>query len=189
MADAGDDQSVNTGDTVMLDGSNSSDADGDDLKHAGKFYTPGFVVQHILDQTLGVRGADLASVRLLEPSCGTGDFLLAAYDRFAASYQRVGQERIAAHVLTLEKNLFALDSDPVAVALTRMWLALKCEEAIPEKAITCFRCGTKQPNGDNLIPIVFCDKCGEDYLARAMACHHCGHLNPRHPLVSGRASA
>jgi len=64
-----------------------------------------------------------------------------------------------------------------------------CEEAIPEKAITCFRCGTKQPNGENAVPVVFCEKCGEDYLARAMACHHCGHLNPRHPLVSGRASA
>jgi ribosomal protein L40E len=60
-----------------------------------------------------------------------------------------------------------------------------CDEAIPVHALTCFRCGTKQPGGERALQVVFCEKCGRDYPARAMSCYHCGHINPRHPYLKG----
>jgi len=62
---------------------------------------------------------------------------------------------------------------------------VECQEAIPAKALTCFRCRAKQPHGEDAVQVVFCEKCGHDFPARAMSCHECGHLNPRHPLVRG----
>ncbi len=66
---------------------------------------------------------------------------------------------------------------------------VSCQEAIPAKAITCFRCNAKQPHGEDAVQVVFCDKCEKDYPARALSCHHCGHLNARHPLVRGGSIA
>jgi ribosomal protein L40E len=51
--------------------------------------------------------------------------------------------------------------------------------------MACFRCGTKQPGAERALQVVFCEKCGEDFPAKAMACYHCGHINPRHPYLKG----
>lgn len=66
-----------------------------------------------------------------------------------------------------------------------MTFCVSCGEAIPFRAMACFKCGTKQPRGEKTIRVVFCSTCGQDYPARALACFHCGHPNPNRPLVSG----
>ncbi|BBB89872.1 MAG TPA: N-6 DNA methylase [Methylomusa anaerophila] len=59
-------------------------------KAAGRYYTPNFVISYILENTLSA--ADVVAnpfVRVLDPACGTGNFLLSAYDllkkKFAAA--------------------------------------------------------------------------------------------------------
>jgi ribosomal protein L40E len=65
----------------------------------------------------------------------------------------------------------------------------ECGEAIPAKALACFRCGRKSGTAEKTIRVVFCERCGEDYPAKALCCFHCGHQNPRHPLVTGHGAA
>ncbi|MGH7162074.1 MAG: double zinc ribbon domain-containing protein [Planctomycetota bacterium] len=65
----------------------------------------------------------------------------------------------------------------------------ECGEAIPAKALACFRCGARQKGGEKVLRVVFCETCGLDYPAKALACFHCGHLNPHHPLVADHGAA
>jgi len=54
------------------------------LRHAlGEYYTPRWLVQHVLDQLPGDRNPNQ---RLLDPSCGSGSFLLEAIVRLRASW-------------------------------------------------------------------------------------------------------
>ncbi|SDY94278.1 Eco57I restriction-modification methylase domain-containing protein [Hymenobacter psychrophilus] len=53
-------------------------------KAGGVFYTPAYIVNHIVAATLGPRCADrtpqdVAKLRVLDPACGSGSFLLGAY--------------------------------------------------------------------------------------------------------------
>ena len=66
---------------------------------------------------------------------------------------------------------------------------IDCREAIPARALACFRCGTKQPGAEKAMQVVFCERCGQDYPARGMACYHCGQQNPRHPYLKGQIAS
>src|SRR5262249_35343475 len=46
----------------------------------GAHYTPGFLVDYILDGVLGWEGMDW-DLRILDPACGSGIFLVKAYQR------------------------------------------------------------------------------------------------------------
>lgn len=71
---------------------------------AGIFYTPSFVVHEIVETTLGARLDDLRArhglaaiehvrgLRVLDPACGSGSFLIAAYDRLARFYRELNLE-------------------------------------------------------------------------------------------------
>ena len=71
------------------------------------------------------------------------------------------------------------------VRLFPMTYCEECGEAIPVRALACFKCGAKRSEGHKRIRVVFCSTCGKDYPRRALACFHCGHPNPNRPLVSG----
>ncbi len=69
-------------------------------KGLGAYYTPPDVVAGlldlVLDPLLAERSADgveaVAGVRILDPACGTGNFLLAAVDRIASALMTLGVE-------------------------------------------------------------------------------------------------
>ncbi|MFQ5844501.1 MAG: zinc ribbon domain-containing protein [Planctomycetota bacterium] len=67
--------------------------------------------------------------------------------------------------------------------LHQVTYCVECEEVIPARAVTCFRCGARQPPHDERLQVVFCARCGRDYPAKAMTCMHCGLQNQRHPLL------
>lgn len=119
-------------------------------KKTGVYYTPTYVVGYIVDQALGpmLKSADLRQVerlRILDPACGSGSFLIKAFDRVAEFYEhRRSELREAARLrksLTdhpqhpedtsgyreriLADNLFGVDLDPQAAEITAINLMLK----------------------------------------------------------------
>lgn len=79
--------------------------DDSERKKLGIYYTPPHLVSHILDKTLGARLAgcktpeDVSKIRVLDPSCGSGSFLIKAFDLFLEwyrEYNRAASVKIAA---------------------------------------------------------------------------------------------
>ncbi len=67
-------------------------------KQQGIYYTPKYIVDYIVEQTLGKlleeRGGDPEFVRhlaVLDPACGSGSFLIAAYQKLLEFYAEVRQ--------------------------------------------------------------------------------------------------
>lgn len=62
--------------------------DRDTRKALGQFYTPDFVIEYILDNT--VKKVDVVAnpfVKVLDPSCGSGHFLTMAYDLLREKFE------------------------------------------------------------------------------------------------------
>jgi len=89
-------------------------------KELGQFYTPDFVIDYILDQ-VGVS----TEKKILDPACGSGGFLMKAYDRLRKQYLEQGWAEDKIHKEILRKNLFGIDINPFATQLTAMNLLLK----------------------------------------------------------------
>jgi type I restriction-modification system DNA methylase subunit len=75
----------------------------------------------------------LRGLRIVDPACGSGAFLVAALDRLAQEYQPVlarleelgAPGRIDAFDEILTKNLYGVDVNPESVEITRLSLWLK----------------------------------------------------------------
>ncbi len=100
----------------------------------GKFYTPPAFIEHILDHTLdrALKTTSIEELRVLEPSCGSGDFAVPLLDRLAAAWVEHGADPLTARRHALERNLFAIDWDPVAVVVTRIRLLAHAIDAYRE---------------------------------------------------------
>lgn len=90
----------------------------DERKRLGQFYTPDYIIDYILNN-IPLKISD----KLLDPACGSGGFLIRAYDRFLKA--SIGKNKSNSHKQILENNLFGYDINPFAVHLTAMNLALK----------------------------------------------------------------
>ena len=80
-----------------------------DVKRFGKFYTPRPVVSHVLWR-LGYPGKQDGP--LLDPSCGTGAFLVEAVRLYLAANPKASWEDLA-------REIQGIDIDPVAVLIAR----------------------------------------------------------------------
>jgi len=101
---------------------------------SGVYYTPGFVVDFMLDAVLPWDSADW-DLRILDPACGSGVFLVKAFQRLVHRWRLAndGNEPPAPLLRQLlENNLFGVDIDPhaVRVASFSLYLAL-CDEVDP----------------------------------------------------------
>lgn len=106
-------------------------------KAAGVYYTPAPVVGHIVSSTLGPLTAGKApgaGLRVVDPACGAGSFLLAAHDYLANWYGAAGADR--SRLVT--DHLFGVDLDPHAVAVAKLslWLRLLAD-GCPLAALPC----------------------------------------------------
>lgn len=90
--------------------------------------TPEFVEEFILEQTLdpAVRAFGLAEVRLIDPTCGSGHFLLGAFHRLFDAWQgeAPGEDRQVLAQRTLQQ-VYGCDLNPYAVAIARFRLTLE----------------------------------------------------------------
>jgi hypothetical protein len=100
----------------------------------GVHYTPGHVADHILDRVLPWHGTEW-NIRILDPACGSGIFLVKAYQRLVYRWRRAHSEQVPVTVLRdlLTQNIFGVDTDGGAVRVTAFSLYLAmCDEIDPK---------------------------------------------------------
>ena len=99
----------------------------------GVHYTPGHVVDLVLDEVLPWEG-EKWDLKVLDPACGSGIFLVKAYQRLVHRWKQAHRDKPNVEDLRslLEKNLFGVDLDPdaVRVASFSLYLAM-CDEIEP----------------------------------------------------------
>lgn len=117
----------------------------DERKKLGQFYTPEYIIDYILD-TIPLKGTD----RLLDPACGSGGFLIRAYDKFLTLSK--GKKHNDLHRQILDDNIFGYDINPFAVHLTGMNLALKNIESKTE-ALNILECDSLAGNLNDFVSI------------------------------------
>ncbi len=114
---------------------------------SGTFYTPPALVERVVDEALAVTltacdsptGAlqQLASLRVLDPACGSGAFLVHVLERLTRLRLQAGDPRSPYEVrrAVLCSSIFGVDRNPIAVWLCelRLWLAvvIDCDETDP----------------------------------------------------------
>ncbi|MDR3232799.1 MAG: N-6 DNA methylase [Planctomycetaceae bacterium] len=122
----------------------------------GVYYTPPYIVDYIVQNTIknlvdGKTPKEVAEIKIADPACGSGSFLLGAYqylldwhlDYYKADYKKrkvkpkglrndtlTPGEKLTAAVKKqiLLNNIFGVDIDVNAVEITKLSLLLKCME-------------------------------------------------------------
>ena len=102
---------------------------------AGAHYTPPYLVDFILDEVLPW-DSDQWDLKILDPACGSGIFLVKAYQRLVQRWKNAhrGQKPPTAVLKRLlERNLLGVDIDPhgVRVASFSLYLTM-CDEIDPK---------------------------------------------------------
>lgn len=109
---------------------NEEDEDHGEKKQQdiGAYYTPLSLVEFIIEETLPLETTQLNyNTRILDPACGSGVFLVRAYQRLIEywmrqhNYERPGTEELKA---ILELNIFGIDIEPNAVQIAAFSLHL-----------------------------------------------------------------
>jgi type I restriction-modification system DNA methylase subunit len=98
-------------------------------------YTPLFLVDFLLDQVLPTNLIDNTSI--LDPSCGSGIFLVATYRRLIASRIAEGNEKLSPDVLKgiLQENIFGIDINGEAIRVAAFSLYLTMLDYIEPKSL------------------------------------------------------
>lgn len=102
----------------------------------GIFYTPPHLVDFVLDQVLPWN-SDAWDLQILDPACGSGIFLVKAFQRLVHRWKRAHPgQAISADVMRrmLTENLLGVDKDQhaVRVACFSLYLAM-CDEIEPRR--------------------------------------------------------
>lgn len=90
-------------------------------KVRGHFSTPPQLVERILDACGYTADRNLARIRVLDPACGSGNFLAGVASRLLTSTQRSGLSH-KAQIKAVQRNIWGFDPDPVACFLAEMQL-------------------------------------------------------------------
>jgi adenine-specific DNA-methyltransferase len=146
-------------------------------KQAGIYYTPSYIVRYIVDNTLGVKlkkledqygleaGEKAKDLKILDPACGSGSFLIYAFDVLANFYEKLNAKitekqvelskgnpgsdmferqeqfkRLPSRVADypkriLEDHLYGVDLDPAACEIATINLVIKAFEKIRDKKL------------------------------------------------------
>jgi type I restriction-modification system DNA methylase subunit len=123
-------------------------------KAGGVYYTPRYIVDYIVEQTLGTLLAhksplESLQLRVLDPACGSGSFLIRAYERLCEHWQialtkneslrrkadcwtdpDTGDVHLTSDLKRriLTANIYGVDLDPGAVEVSQLSLYLKMLE-------------------------------------------------------------
>lgn len=108
-------------------------------KEQGIFYTPHYIVNYLVEQTLGKKlndcktVHDLKQVRVLDPACGSGAFLVKALQTINNKYKEFGNpgNQFTKGEILLT-NIYGVDLDSQAIELAKLNLLI---EALDQKAM------------------------------------------------------
>jgi len=155
-------------------------------KAGGVYYTPKYVVDYIVENTVGEllrrckTPSDVAKLKILDPACGSGSFLLGAFHKLISWYEEyynrypqkitrgygaecwrdetTGRWRLSPKFKgrILVSNIFGVDKDPQACEVTRMSLYLKVLEDVD--ALLLVKTALLPPLQNNI-------KCGNSIIA------------------------
>ncbi len=105
-------------------------------KTRGHFSTPPPLVEQILDACGYTSAHDLSQIRVLDPACGSGNFLAGAARRLLAFAHNTNPAKTK-HLSLIRQNLWGFDPDPIACFLAEMQLRtiLSAGASINEKRI------------------------------------------------------
>ncbi len=105
------------------------------VKEKGADYTPDFLADFVLDAAISWDGIDW-DLKVLDPACGSGVFLVKAYQRLIERWRNAHPgEKPTAGLLKqlLESNLFGVDKDEHAVRVASFSLYLTlCDQVDPK---------------------------------------------------------
>jgi hypothetical protein len=98
-------------------------------KSRGHFSTPPQLIEDMLDACGYTPDQDLSRLRVLDPACGSGNFLTGATKRLIAFGQ---QAKHSAQVIatSIQRNIWGFDPDPVSCFLAEMHLHAICTQNI-----------------------------------------------------------
>ncbi|MDR3233312.1 MAG: N-6 DNA methylase [Planctomycetaceae bacterium] len=122
-------------------------------KAGGVFYTPQYIVEYIVKNTVGTllegkTAKEAAQIKIVDPACGSGSFLVGAYQFLLRWYQKHYVDRGASKgrsndpitpdgLLTIEErkrilrsNIYGADIDATAVEVTKLSLLLECMQGV-----------------------------------------------------------
>jgi type I restriction-modification system DNA methylase subunit len=125
-------------------------------KAGGVFYTPQYIVEYIVRNTVGEKiknktPEEIASIKICDPACGSGSFLVGAYQyllnyhldyysepkniKAAIKNEKIYEVALKSYKLTIEEkqriltnNIFGVDIDSQAAEVTKLSLYLKLLE-------------------------------------------------------------
>jgi len=103
--------------------------DKDERKRLGQFYTPDEVVQYILDSVGYTSDADIENKTLLDPSCGSGGFLVPATNRLISRLKKKNYDPITI-LNKVRDNIYGFDINPFAAHLTETNLLFQVVDLI-----------------------------------------------------------
>ena len=127
-------------------------------KAGGVYYTPQYVVDYIVDNTIGklIKGKtpkQISNIKIVDPACGSGSFLIGAYqylidfhknyytDNGTTSGKKDSPTTPEGNLTSAEKkrillnNIYGVDIDVNAVEVTKLSLLLKCLEGETETTL------------------------------------------------------
>jgi len=111
-------------------------------KEQGIYYTPSYIVDYIVKNTVGEyikthTPEEIKKVRILDPACGSGSFLIRAYKELENYWKQNSdfaqltldsEEFYSKKVEILKNNIFGVDLDPKAVEIAQLNLLLQISE-------------------------------------------------------------
>lgn len=106
-------------------------------KLQGIYYTTEYVIKYIIKNTLTPilskckTASELDNIKVLDSSCGSGSFLILAFDEFIEQYKKIENQPLfefERRKLILQNNLYGVDIDEKAVEITKLNLLVKCLE-------------------------------------------------------------
>lgn len=123
-------------------------------KAGGVYYTPQYIVDYIVENTVGKltenkTPKEVAEIKIVDPACGSGSFLLGAYqyllnwhkDYYTKNTGKKNTLTPEGNLTTNEKkkillnNIYGVDIDTNAVEVTKLSLLLKCMEGETQASI------------------------------------------------------
>ena len=165
-------------------------------KAGGVYYTPRYIVDYIVEQTLGklLEGKspqDSLKLRVLDPACGSGSFLIRAYERLCEHWQialtkdeklrrkadcwtdsDTGDVHLTSDLKRriLTASIYGVDLDPGAVEVSQLSLYLKMLEGESRTTLAKNR-ELFGPDTPLLPPLQNNVKCGNSLIASDFSIH------------------